>query len=132
MSENIILAVAAFIIGFGLAWLIRSITLMKNIKAKKSMEGFLESERLMKEKLQKENRTILEIKSSIESNAQQRIGQLQDVIKQMDEDILLLQKDNEQTEYMLNTQVPALVELKMKLIEANNTISRYKSQLGLK
>ncbi len=132
MSENIILAASAFIIGFGLAWLIRSITLMKNIKAKKSMEGFLESERLMKEKLQKENRTILEIKSSIESNAQQRIAQLQDVIKQMDEDILLLQKDNEQTEYMLNTQVPALVELKMKLIEANNTISRYKSQLGLK
>lgn len=132
MSENIISGIILFVVGFTLAWILRTLSIYKIKKSIKSTEGFLESERLMKEKLQKENRAILEIKSSIEETAKSRIDQLQEKIKHMDEDILLLQKDNEETESMLHSQAPALVELKMKLIEANNIISRYKGQLGLK
>jgi hypothetical protein len=50
----------------------------------------------------------------------------------MDADILLLQKSNEETEALLAKGEPAINELKLKLIEANNTIARYKAQLGEK
>jgi hypothetical protein len=48
----------------------------------------------------------------------------------MDNDILLMQKSNEETEALLEKGEPAIHELKLKLIEANNTIARYKAQLG--
>ncbi len=86
----------------------------------------------MKEKLQKENMTILQLKTALESEKQGRIKELEEVIRQMDTDILLLQKHNEETENLLKTTAPALHELKLKLIEANNTIARYKGQLGIK
>jgi hypothetical protein len=47
----------------------------------------------------------------------------------MDNDILLLQKSNEETEKLLQTTEPELYNLKVKLLEANNTISRLKGQL---
>ncbi len=84
----------------------------------------------MKEKLQKENMTILQLKTALESEKQGKISELQEVIRQMDSDILLLQKHNEETEDLLKRTAPALHELKLKLIEANNTIARYKGQLG--
>jgi hypothetical protein len=50
----------------------------------------------------------------------------------MDEDILLLQKSNEETERQLASSQPELHNLKLKMIEAQNVIARYKSQLGTK
>ena len=50
----------------------------------------------------------------------------------MDGDILLLQKSNEETEALLAEGEPALHEMKLKLIEATNTIARYKAQYGEK
>ena len=55
-----------------------------------------------------------------------------DLNKQMDSDILLLQKSNEETEALLKAGEPVIHSLKVKLIEANNTIARYKAQLGIK
>ncbi len=50
----------------------------------------------------------------------------------MDESLVLLQKDNEETEKLLKAGQPLIHDLKMKLIEANNTIARYKAQLEQK
>jgi hypothetical protein len=50
----------------------------------------------------------------------------------MDNDILLLQQSNEETEELLKSGKPELHNIKLQLLEANNTIARYKSQLGLK
>jgi hypothetical protein len=47
----------------------------------------------------------------------------------MDEDILLLQKSNEMNEAEFRASQPEIYDLKMKLIEAQNTISRLKGQL---
>ena len=44
----------AFLAGFLIAWIIRSVALAKMIKLQKSTAGYLESEKLMKETLQKE------------------------------------------------------------------------------
>ena len=46
----------------------------------------------------------------------------------LDQDILLLQKSNEETEALLQEGLPAIHELKLKLIEAHNTIARFKAQ----
>ncbi len=55
-----------------------------------------------------------------------------DYKKFMDESLVLLQKDNEETEKLLKAGQPLIHDLKMKLIEANNTIARYKAQLEQK
>ena len=59
-----------------------------------------------------------------------KLKQAEDLIKIMDGDILLLQKSNEETEALLAKGEPAVHELKLKLIEANNVIARYKSIAG--
>lgn len=130
--STIIFSGIAFVAGFVCAWLIRTYHLSKTERKSRSIEGFLESERLMKEKLQKENHALLQVKGAIENEMGNRIRELQGIIREMDHDILLLQKDNEETEALLNAKEPALNELKKKLIEANNNIARYKGQLGLK
>ena len=48
--------------------------------------------------------------------------------KILDSDILLLQKSNEETEALLKKSQPALHNLKLQLLEAQNTIARYKAQ----
>ena len=59
-----------------------------------------------------------------------KLKSAEDLIKIMDNDILLMQKSNEETEALLAKGEPAIHELKLKLIEANNIISRYKAQVG--
>ena len=46
----------------------------------------------------------------------------------LDSDILLLQKSNEETEVLLQEGQPALHALKLQLLDAQNTIARYKAQ----
>ncbi len=98
----------------------------------KSAEGFLESEKLMKETLQKENVHVHQTKQVVELEFAKKLKESRDLNKMLDQNILLLQKSNEETEALLKTGLPALHELKIKLIEAQNTIARYKAQLELK
>ena len=98
-------------------------------KEKKSTEGFLESEKLIKETLRKENALAFQMKESVELELGQKLKEAQQQIKIMDEDILLLQKSNEETEEMLKLKQPEIHNLNIKLIEANNTISRLKGQI---
>ena len=132
MTQTYIIAGLAFIAGFLIAWIIRTISLFKLSRLKKSTDGYLESERLMKETLQKENMQLHQMKEVAELEFSRKLKQAEDLNKMMDENILLLQKSNEYTEALLEAGEPALHALKVKLIEANNSIARYKSQLEVK
>lgn len=92
----------------------------------------MESERLMKERFQKDNSWLHEAKEAAQTAHELKILELQSVIKTMDEDILLLQKNNEETEELLKATDPVVHSLKLKLLEANNTIARYKAQVPVK
>lgn len=132
MNQTIFIAVIAGVSGFLAGWLIKSIQAWHIKKSLRSSNGFLESERLMKDKLQKENHSLQMIHAAKEAALLEKIEGLQQQMKLLDEDILLLQQDNEATEQMMRATQPELHELKRKLIEANNTIARYKSQLQIK
>jgi CHASE3 domain sensor protein len=120
---------AGFIAGFAVAWIMRSITLANTNKLQKSTQGYLESERLMKETVQKENVIVHQAKMVVELEADRKLQEANNLIKTMDENILLLQKNNEETEALLKAGLPELNNLRIKLIEANNTIARYKGQI---
>ncbi|MEO6734465.1 MAG: hypothetical protein ABIN01_24810 [Ferruginibacter sp.] len=132
MTQIYIYTAAAFIGGFLIAWIIRSVTLVKIKKLLKSTQGYLESEKLMKETLQKENVSVHQMKQGTELEFTKKLKEAQELNKILDEDILLLQKSNEETEALLKAGQPALHDLKLKLIEAYNTIARYKAQTELK
>ena len=129
MTQIYIYAAAAFIAGFITAWIIRTITLAKIKKLLKGTRGYLESEKLMKETLQKENVLAHQMKQSTEIEFTKKLKKAQDNNRILDENILLLQKSNEETEALLQAGQPALHELKLKLIEAYNTIARYKAKI---
>lgn len=132
MTQIYIYTAAAFIGGFLIAWIIRTVTLVKIKKLLKSTQGYLESEKLMKETLQKENVLVHQMKQGTELEFSKKLKEAQELNKILDEDILLLQKSNEETEALFKAGQPALHDLKLKLIEAYNTIARYKAQTELK
>jgi hypothetical protein len=127
-----IYAAIAFVGGFIIAWVLQFFSINKLKKEHKSMEGLLESEKLKKENAQKENQFLIQSGDANFLNTKARLLEAEKMIKLMDNDILLLQKSNEETEALLAKGEPAVNELKLKLIEANNTIARYKAQFGAK
>ena len=129
-SELLLYISAAFIIGFGVAWILKTMEIQKLKRSENSLNGLLESERLVKETLRKESALAFQLKETIEADLGRKLKEAEYVIKEMDRDILLLQKSNEETEAMFRDKEPEIFELKKKLIEANNTISRMKGQLS--
>jgi len=113
------------LVGFFTGWIIRTITLAKMKKNQHDIEGFLEREKLGKERLQRETELLYQR----ESELLRKLDAAALLNKQMDADILLLQKSNEETEALLNATEPEVYSLKLKLIEANNTIARMKGQM---
>ncbi len=132
MSQDFIFILISFLFGFIAAWIVRSISYFKLKKNHKSTEGLLESEKLIKETLRKESAMAFRMKETTEAELGKKLEEAQAVIKIMDENILLLQKSNEETEELLKITQPEIHALKLKLIEANNAISRLKSQLSEK
>jgi len=128
LEQIYIYAIAGFIIGFIIAWIIRIIELGKLKKLQKSTEGYLESETLKKATLQKENAQVHQMKQALEMEFQQKLHEALNQNKILDGDILLLQKSNEETEDLLKRSQPALHTLKLQLLEAQNTIARFKAQ----
>lgn len=128
MNEIYIIATACFVGGFVLAFIIQLMRIMKLKKELKSTSGYLESERLMKENFKKENNTLQQLRQVNELELIKKLQEANALNKKMDEDILLLQKSNEETEQQLATSQPELHAIKLKLIEAQNTIARYKAQ----
>ena len=124
--------ITGFVVGFIMAFIIQLITIQKFKKQNKSFKGLLESEKLIKENAQKENNFLLQSADASLLTTKIKLKTAQDTIRLMDNDILLLQKSNEETEELLAKGEPAIHELKLKLIEANNVILRYKSLTGEK
>ena len=129
MIETYIYIAIAFIGGFIIAWILRTVTLNKLNKLQRSTQGYLESEKLMKETIQKENVLAHQMKQAVELDYAKKLQEAKHLNKILDENILLLQKSNEETEALMKAGLPALHELKLKLIDANNTIARYKAQI---
>lgn len=132
MTQILIYSAISLIVGFAIAWIIKSISIVKLKKEHKSIQGFYESEKLMKETLQKENIQVHQQKQAVELEFHKKLKEAHTVNARMDADILLLQQSNEETEAQLASSEPALHAIKLKLIEANNAIARYKAQLGIK
>ncbi len=132
LTQTYLYAGIGILIGFTAATAIFIFQLIKMRKAQKSLEGYLESEKLIRERFQKENSQLHDNRELSQSENELKIQQLQQLVKMMDEDILLLQKSNEETEAMLKAGDPMIHSLKLKLIEANNTIARYKAQVLVK
>lgn len=128
MIQTYIYTGAAFISGFGAAWVLRTVAMEKIKKALKSAQGYLESETLKKETLQKENVQVHQLKQIAELDCLKKLTEAKALNKRLDTDILLLQKSNEETEALLAAGQPALHLLKLQLIEAQNIIARYKAQ----
>lgn len=126
---DIVYIALAFIAGFIIAWLIGYTRQRKVQKELKSSQGFLESEKLMKETLQKELAMVHQSKMAVELDLSQKLQNAEKIIRQMDSDILLMQKSYEETEALLEAKQPEVHALKLQLIEAQNAIARYKAQL---
>ena len=127
-----IYVIVGFVVGFIIAFLIQLITIQKIKKENKSFRGLLESEKLIKENAQKENSFLLQSADASLLTTKIKLKGAQDTIRIMDNDILLLQKSNEETADLFAKGEPAIHELKLKLLEANNIILRYKSLTGEK
>ena len=132
MQVSLVFVVVAFIVGLLLGMLILYIKLNRVQKQLRSNGGYLESEKLIKETLQKELKTVYQAKETMEYTLKQRLKEAAIINKRMDEDILLLQKSNDETEALLKAGQPELHSLKLQLIEANNTIARLKGMLAVK
>ena len=132
MQVSLVFVVVAFIVGLLLGMLILYIKLNRVQKQLRSNGGYLESEKLIKETLQKELKSVYEAKEALEHTLKQRLKEAAIINKRMDEDILLLQKSNDETEALLKAGQPELHSLKLQLIEANNTIARLKGMLAVK
>ncbi|HRE64468.1 MAG TPA: hypothetical protein PKU77_11800, partial [Ferruginibacter sp.] len=129
MQVSIYLAIALCIGGIAIGFMIMYLKLTKIQKQLRSTDGYLESEKLKKETLQKELNAVYQSKETIELTLRHRLQEAAQINKQMDKDILLLQKSNEETEHLLKTNQPEIHALKLQLIEANNTIARLKALL---
>lgn len=130
MTQTYIIGAACFVVGFIIAFIIQLVTILRLKKELKSTKGYLESEKLMKENLKKENLAVYQLRQSGEVELIKKLQMAEALNKRLDEDILLLQKSNEETEQQLQVTQPELHMMKLKLIEAQNTIARYKAQLG--
>ena len=128
LTQTYIFFAVAFVIGFLIAWVLRTLAIAKIQKALKSTQGYLESAVLKKEILQKENLQIHQQKQIAEMECHKKLEQANQLNKMLDSDILLLQKSNEETEALLQQGQPALHALKLQLLDAQNTIARYKAQ----
>ena len=126
---DIIYVIVAFVIGLAVAWVIGYIRLTKVRKELKSTQGYLESEKLMKETVQKELAVTHQNKMATELDLSIKLQTAEKAMQQMDSDILLLQKSNEETEALLEAKQPEVHAIKLQLIEAQNNAARYKAQL---
>ena len=130
MTQTYIIACACFAAGLITGLIIMLLVRTRLKKELKSTQGFLEIEKLKKDTLKKENKTLSDLRDMNEMELIKKLQDAKGLIKTMDEDILLLQKSNEETEAQLQITQPELHAIKLKLIEAQNTIARYKGQIG--
>ncbi len=130
MLFNLLYILLGIAIGFTAAWMLQLQKLQRQQKELKSTGGFLESEKLMKENLQKELAMVHQHKMAVELDLGQKLQKAEKIIRQMDSDILLMQKSYEETEALLQAKQPEVHALKLQLLEAQNTIARLKAKFN--
>lgn len=130
MQVSLVYVIVAFVVGLAIGLVLLFIKVSQANKKLKSNAGYLESEKLIKETLQKELKAVYQAKEGMEHTLKARLKEAAILNKRMDEDILLLQKSNDETEALLKSGQPELHSLKIQLIEANNTIARLKGMLA--
>ncbi len=130
MLFNLLYILLGIAIGFTAAWMLQLQKLQRQQKELKSTGGFLESEKLMKENLQKELAMVHQQKMAVELDLGQKLQKAEKIIRQMDSDILLMQKSYEETEALLQAKQPEVHALKLQLLEAQNTIARLKAKFN--
>ena len=86
----------------------------------------------MKETVQKELAVTHQNKMAIELDLKLKLQNAEKIIKEMDSDILLMQKSYEETDALLKVTQPEVHALKLQLIEAQNNIVRLKAKLAEK
>jgi hypothetical protein len=106
--------------------------LVEQGKELKSNSGFLESERRVKETLQKELAVTHQNKMAVELDLKMKLQKAEKIIKEMENDILLMQKSYEETDALLQAKQPEVHALKLQMIEAQNNIARLKARLAEK
>ena len=119
----------AFVTGFGIAWVLGFTKLKTKERELKSATGYLESERMIKDTLQKELAVVHRNKMAVELKLSQKLKAAEKLIEQMDGDILLMQSNYEETESLLEAKQPEVHALKLELIEAKNQVARLKGIL---
>ena len=87
---------------------------------------------MIKETLQKELAVVHQRKMAAELDLSQKLKAAEKIIQQMDNDIMLMQKNYEETEVLLHATQPEVHAIKLELIEAKNTIARLKGMLAEK
>ena len=97
------------LLGFISAWVIRSITIAKMKRDEIRLNGLLESEKLVKENLRRENQMAFQMKETMEFELRRKL---------------------KETEALYQSKEPEIFAVKKKLIEANNTIARLKAELS--
>jgi hypothetical protein len=131
MTMNImVFLLSGFVVGFIAAWVIRAFSIAKMKREGVRLNGLLESERRVKENLRRENQMAFQMKETMEFELRRKIQESEMIIREMDRDILLLQKSNEETEAMYQLKDPEIFAIKKNLIEANNNIARLKAELS--
>ncbi len=130
MLFNLLYILLGIAIGFTAAWMLQLQKLQRQQKELKSTGGFLESEKLMKKDLQKELAMVHQQKMAVELDLGQKLQKAEKIIRQMDSDILLMQKSYEETEALLQAKQPEVHALKLQLLEAQNTIARLKAKFN--
>lgn len=132
MNESYIYIAVAFVAGFVLAWIIRSISVSNSVKKEKEAKSLLDNEKMIKETQRKENLAIQRHQQTIELDLRRQLEAAKAELQMMDQNIILLQKSNEETESLLKANQPEIHALKLKLLEAQNNVARYKSKAGEK
>ena len=93
MSQIIIYANIGLLLGFALAWIIRSLTVAKLKKQLHNTDGSWQREKLMKETAQKENVAAYAMHEVAKREYEKQLQVAQEAINLMNNDILLLQKN---------------------------------------
>lgn len=129
MNEVYLYSIIAFVVGFLLAWVLRSLKVSQMAKNEKDARSLLDNEKMIKETQRKESLAIQRHQQGIEIELRKKLDESRNQLRQMDENLILLQRSNEETEQLLKANQPELHALKIKLLEAQNTIARYKAKL---
>ncbi|MEO6556074.1 MAG: hypothetical protein ABIN92_01055 [Ferruginibacter sp.] len=119
----------AFLSGGIIAWLLRSISLSSAIKKNMQLNEQRAEDKLLMEKLQTEHSALQHEKIHDLESFSKRYKELESVNASLQHQVAILTNKFDESDALLKAGQPVIHSLKLKLIEANNTIARYKGRM---